>query len=319
MALRETRLKYFVSDVDIYFHYFGEFDLTSKYNSPFRNDPRASFMFKNIGSFKNPEIIWNDFGMIDLPQRNGVGFVQTLYNINRVAAVDKIWEEMVLSSEVKLVKRKINQPLNLPYEYTKGELQDFELAYWNLMHIEKWRLDFFNVHSLVSLRRVGKKLWGSVEDNPAFIYLFEKEDAFKAYRPLDKWGDKFRGVNNGNILEGYDQLPHQGETLFVTSSLKDTIVVNKAGWWGTNPTSENSRRALYSHVRELNCRFKNIYTFFDNDVPGINAALSLQRETGWKPIMLPSKETKDPSDLVMYEGNYLYLKIFLSRKIKELC
>lgn len=311
----ESRLRFYVGDVEIYHFYFGDFDLITKYTSPFphRNDPNPSFMFQNVGTYSSPKILWNDFGLTDIKYKDGLGFVMEYYQISRKDAVRKVWKEMVKDQSVRIVKPKLNQPVNLPYEYTVGEIQDFEMKYWSRLHFTKKLLTFYNVKSLVSMRRIGKQIWGTTEDNPAFIYLFSIEDVFKAYRPLDPNKDKFRGQGNGNVLEGYDQLPTRGQHLFITSSLKDTITLRMLGYLAVNPTSENSKRALYSKIRELNQRFDKIYIFFDNDAPGIRAAKSLSRDTGWKVVMLPTHSTKDPSDLVMETGNYLELSIFFSK------
>lgn len=310
----ETRLRFYLEDTQIYHYYFGDFDLSSKYKSPFphRRDPNPSFMFKNVGTWSSPKILWNDFGMTDIKYKDGIGFVMEYFQISRKNAVRKIWKDIVMNPDVILVKPRILQPLNLPYEYTKEDIQDFELKYWSKLWFSKMFLKFFNVHSMKSMRRVGKKLWWSTEDNPTFIYLFSKRGAFKAYRPLDPRKDKFRGQNNGDVLEGYDQLPRIGQHLIITSSLKDTMTLRKLGYLAVNPTSENSKRGLYRIIRELNQRFYKIYILFDNDMPGIRAARSLARETGWEVIMLPTWSTKDPSDLVMKTENYLALSIFFN-------
>lgn len=309
----ETRLRFYVDDTQIYHHYFGEFDLRSKYSSPFphRRDPVPSFMFKNVGTWSSPKILWNDFGMTDIKYKDGIGFVMEYFQISRKQAVRRIWKDMVMDPNVRMVKPRIQQPLNLPYEFDKDDIQDFEMKYWGRLWFSKQHLKFFNVHSLTAMRRVGKKLWWSTSENPTFIYLFSKKGAFKAYRPLDPRKDKFRGQNNGDILEGYDQLPKTGQHLIITSSLKDTMTLRKLGYLAVNPTSENSKRGLYKRIRELNYRFNNnIYILFDNDKPGIRAARSLAQETGWKVIMLPTWSSKDPSDLVMSTGNYLALSMF---------
>lgn len=311
----ETRLRFYVDDTAIYHFYFGEFDLTTKYRSPFphRTDPNPSFMFKNVGTWSAQKVLWNDFGMDGIKYKDGIGFVMEYFRISRKNAVRKIWKEMVLDPDAKLVKPRVKQPLNLPYEYTEEDIQDFEMDYWGRLWFTKEFLKYFNVHSLRSMRRVGKKLWGSEKDNPTFIYLFSKKGAFKAYRPLDPNKDKFRGQNNGDVLEGYDQLPPRGQHLIITSSLKDTMTLRRLGYLAINPTSENSKRALYKKVRELNMRFNNnVYILFDNDPPGIKSAKSLALVTGWKPIFLPKTFSKDPSDLTMKTGNYLALSMFFA-------
>lgn len=305
----ETRLRFYVGDIEIYHFYFGDFSLTEKYESPFphRNDPNPSFMFKNIGSYSNPKIIWNDFGMDDIKYKDGIGFVMMFYGLNRSDAVRKIWNEMVRDKDTRIIKPRISHPIKLPYEFGEQPLQDWEMVYWRKLYFNESFMKFFNVWSLKYIRRVDKVIWKSEKDNPTYIYLFSKQNAFKAYRPLDPDKDKFRGQNNGDILEGYDQLPKTGDVLFITSSLKDTMTLRRMGLLGINPTSENSKRALYLKIRELNQRFSKIYILFDNDGPGIKSALNLANDTGWEPVFIPKYLSKDPSDLVMKTKNYFEL------------
>lgn len=309
--LSELRLKFYVTDALVYKTYFGEFSLGTKYHSPFRgNDPTPSFTFKAVGD----RIIWKDFGLYSDKVKDGIGFVQQLFGLSRSKAVLKIWDEIVMNRGVKLFSPPISKPLVLPYDFTAAPLQDFELEYYKTLWMDKRFLEFFNVHSLKSLRRLDYTVWQSVPENPVFIYLFSQGDTiFKAYRPLDPNKDKFRGQNNGHILEGYDQLPKNGEHLIINSSFKDTKVCRRLGYLGTNPTSENSLKTLLSYARELNCRFNNnIYILFDLDGAGRESTRRLMQHTGWKPIFL-SGTFKDPADIVKNTGNYFELSNLFSK------
>lgn len=314
----ERRLRFYVSDAVIYKHYFGDFNLVNKYHSPFphRDDPRPSFKFVNIGSMKNPRIIWTDFGLSGAKYRDGIGFVMEYFGISRKAAARKIWNELVRDQNVSIKRPVIKYPLNLPYEYGGQPLSDEEMEYWNRLSIPKKLLEAYRISSLAFMRRAGDLIWKSEKDNPTYLYEFSKKDAFKAYRPLDPNKDKFRGQNNGSILEGYDQLPRNGEVLFITSSLKDTLTLRNLGFLAINPTSENSRRALLGKAKELLQRFEKIYILYDNDRPGIIATKVLAQKTGWIPLFLPQHFTKDPSDLVMKSnGRYKQLRKFLYERL----
>lgn len=312
---RALRLKFYLSDVQIIRHYFGDFDLNSKYNSPFRDDPNPSLAFK----LKSGKLMWTDFGLTTDNIRDGIGFVQQLYDLSRKEAINKIFKDIIKNKATVVKKATIEIPLKVPYEFTIGDIQDFEMKYWSKLYFTRELLKFYNVHSLISLRRVGKKIWGTEIDSPTFIYLFSKKGAFKAYRPLDKFRDKFRGQNNGDILEGYEQLPKTGSHLIITSSLKDTMTLRNMGVLALNPTSENSKQALLNKAKELNQRFKKIYILFDYDKAGIDSSYVLSKQTGWEVINLflydktNKKYIKDPSDSVMVSNTYFYLINLLSK------
>lgn len=313
----EKRLRFYVSDAVIYKHYFGDFNLVNKYHSPFphRDDPRPSFKFVNVGTIKNPRIIWTDFGLSGAKYRDGVGFVMEYFGLSRKAAARKIWNELVKKEGVSIKKPIIRYPINLPYEYAGQPLSDKELEYWHRLSIGKELLEAYRISSLAFMRRAGDLIWKSEESNPTFLYEFSKENAFKAYRPLDPNKDKFRGQNNGTVVEGYDQLPRNGKVLIITSSLKDTLTLRNLGFLAINPTSENSRKGLMLIARELNQRFEKIYVLLDNDRPGIYATRVLAQKTGWKPLYLPQHFLKDPSDMVMNTGRYQHLRLFLNERL----
>lgn len=308
----ETRLRFYVDDSVIYQYYFGDFDLKSKYHSPLRKDPTPSFMFKNIGTSNIPRIIWNDFGADEIKHKDAIGFVMALEHLSRKEAVALIWKELVVPEKVSITPPKLVMPIKLPYEYRDDEIQDFEMEFWDKFWIGRDLLDFYNVRSLRRLSRMGKKLWGSEPGDPAFIYVFEPKKKFKTYRPYDKL-NKFRGSDNGDVIEGYDQLPQCGDHLFITSSLKDTMTLRRCGFLACNPTSENSKKALYPKVRELNQRFGNVRILFDNDTPGMVSAMNLSKITGWEAVMIPPQFPKDPSDIVKNTGNYFLLSEFFSK------
>jgi hypothetical protein len=265
---------------------------------------------------------------MDKPKYNdAIGFVMQLEGLSREQAVDKIWRELVMDEGVKITRKPIEKPVKFDYEINTQELRDWEVGYWkDNLHIYRDMLGFFDIESLKSLERLQRTIWKSTKSNPAYAYMFGEDGVFKAYRPLDPDGDKFRGQNNGHIIEGWNQLPRSGEHLFIGSSLKDTVVTRKVGVLGCNPTSENSFRAILGKVREINARFKNVYILFDNDRAGREAAMYLAWMTGWTPVFIDNlrifntnktKSAKDPSDTVEFSSSYLYLSGFFSKFVTQ--
>ena len=250
---------------------------------------------------------------------DGVGFVQAMYNLSRHDAIRKVWKDIVLESEDSLKPVRIEYPVKLDYEYMAGDLKEFELTYWRTMFIDKELLDFYQVRSLVSLRRAGKLMRQTKEDNPEFIYLF-KERSFKTYRPYGDPGDKFRGQRNGKVLEGYNQLPPYGKILIVTSSLKDVIVLRNLGYYAIAPSSETSWRYLVEMAPELSMRFEHIFILFDPDRAGIESATKVHKLTFWEILLMPyriTKEVKDSSDWVTFDESYYNLDTWIRGVLKE--
>ena len=130
---------------------------------------------------------------------------------------------------------------------------------------------------------------------------------------IDPNGDKFRGQNNGDILEGYEQLPDEWEHLIITKSTKDIMTLRRIGVVSCSPTSENSFRTLLSKKDELNERFKRKFIFFDNDTPGIKASRLIHEATGWESFCLPINMGKDPNELVSKDKSYKRLLAFIHK------
>jgi len=307
--ISEERLKLFVDDKHIYDFYLGGFDINVKYNSPLRQDPKPSFQIKKS---KDGNLYCKDYGLSEQKGFNAISFVMHLYEIDREEAVKKIWDDMVISGEPISNVRVSPDTSKIPYKFFYSELRDWELLYWSKLGISKNILDLYKVKSLTGLYKTDRLVWKSVEDNPAYIYLYTDPKAFKCYRPLDK-ADKFRGQDNGNIIEGYDQLPDEWEHLVITKSTKDIMLLRSFGVVSCSPTSENSFNTLYNRAEELNGRFSIIYVMYDNDEPGIRAANKICAETGWKNIMFPKSFAKDPSDFIMYGGDKRKLEKFFSK------
>lgn len=313
--ITEERLRLYLDDIYIYNFYFGDFNLNYKYNSPLRDDPKPSFQIKIS---KSGNLYWKDYGLDKQHGYDAIAFVMHYYDIDRKEAVKKIWNDIIKSGKPLPVIKLGADTSSVKYKHYYGELRDWEMKYWVSRLIPRKILDFFRVKSLTALYKTDKLIWKSTEDNPAYIYLYEDGKAFKAYRPLDPQGDKFRGQDNGEIIEGYDQLPDEWEHLIITKATKDVMTFRTIGVVSCSPTSENSFRTILAKKDEFNARFKRIFIFFDNDKAGIKAAKFLHEATGWTIIMLPEDHAKDPSDLVVKDGSFDRLEKFLSKlKLKR--
>ena len=119
----------------------------------------------------------------------------------------------------------------------------------------------------------------------------------KIYRFLSNWSSK--------LIQGSKQLPSSGDYLVVTKSLKDVMTLYELNIPAIAPCSENSFLSQTQFDR-LKLKFKKIYLFYDNDLPGIRAMQKIRKEfPEVHPIWIPRKiGAKDISDLVKKKGVY---------------
>jgi len=317
----EERIKFYLKDEQIYQYYFGDIELGKKYHSPIREkDPNPSLVFMVYDG----KVFWKDFGATNVEFHDAIGFVKELKSfeegevLTRKETIDIIFEELVKKGNAPKRTKRLKEKPVLFYEVEYRELNDEELLFWNKLHLYRRDLDKFKVKAVQGLYMNCSFIRNSIPGDPMYVYLSPFRDSFKAYRPYAKEKtQKFKGVANGHIVEGWESLPKFGDICMINSSMKDTMVMTKAGYPGCNPTSENAMAIMLDKARELNARFKRVVIFFDNDKPGIEAARKLQIETGWDSICLPQTWAKDPSDLVMEDGNYFNLIRFVERSLKQ--
>lgn len=303
--VNETRLKFYLSDHDIYEYYFGRISFERKFRSPFRRDPVPSLSF-----YKSKDVIrWRDFGLPEQKGSDGIAFVQHLFDISRDDAIYLIWDEII---EDNNIPKRLKPLKSTSYNFTVEEKElTYELNYFRKAFINKPLLDFYNVHGVEAAKINNDCIFNSTEEDPAFLYKFG-DNSFKTYRPLAvNKTRKFRGSNNGNVMEGWQQLPQKGDHLFINKSLKDSMVLRNMGILSTNPSGEGSLQFLKSKIRELNARFSTIRILFDYDPAGIKSSTILKELTGWENVFLDKE--KDCYDNVVKYGNYFWLSNFFKQ------
>lgn len=152
------------------------------------------------------------------------------------------------------------------------------------------------------------------------IYAFtEFKSHVKIYRPHHK----LRFVSNcdQNDIGGYSKLPVAGESLIISKSYKDHRILKNQDLinviWFQNEGCVPNEEILI----DLCERFDNIYIFFDNDTPGMEAAYKLTSIINnlypekALPCWIPenSNNIKDPGNM-LEKGKKKELKEFLIYK-----
>jgi hypothetical protein len=106
----------------------------------------------------------------------------------------------------------------------------------------------------------------------------------------------------GNYVQGLEQLPSDGNILFITSSLKDICVLHEIGIPAIAPNAESSflDENLIEHLKT---RFKRIYVNYDSDDPGVRASISFTEKYNLEYWNIPKEyECKDVSDYINRYG-----------------
>ena len=296
-----------IDQKDIYEFYLGKIINENKFSKCcFHDDKNPSLRFYK-SKFNNL-----NFKCFGCGKHGGViNFVQDLYNLSFGKTLELITKDFKLNntSSTLVVEKKsivIEKTVETQIIPSYQSFNKIDYNYWNQFYIPLDLAYKYGIRSCSKIEIITKNneyiLWGKYYNfNP--IYSYKINNHFKGYRPLnyDKLG---KWITNTKIddVQGLKQLKST-ENLILTSSLKDTIVLNILGY---NAIALNSE----SQYTDLDIS----YIFYDNDNPGINYAkkLSEKRNIPYIHIPLEYKE-KDISDFVksynLEEGKKLMNKL----------
>ena len=230
-----------------------------------------------------------------------LGYQRTVDNLLNLK--DKYPEDIKVVIEDRSVFDFIEKPL--------------ETNYFEGFRISRKTLEKYNVKSLRALYINESLVWRGTEANP--VYLYTVNERFKAYKPLAKdKANKWKSNTKLDDVFGLEQLPEKGSILFVTSSLKDVMLLDELGFPSIAFPSEEfpikgeSSRKVADILKSLEPRFKHILFLLNNDSTGIRMSKKCKEKYGYDYIVLP-EGPKDPSD---YAKKYNVTKT--KRTIKKL-
>jgi len=304
-----------VDEYTLYCKYLGfEPMLRTRYNSFIRTkdeDPSFS-LFES--TFSDREYTWKDsalgesgeiFKLIRLmfnlkTAKEAYAMVDVDFNLgygsNKPYIGEKIkWATVPQTKEVMKIAIKTQ-------EFTKPDM-----LFWNSFGVSKTTLKIFNVNSL-------KFVWYTeFQPTPALMsglaFSYRVNGKYKIYRPYNK-KYKWRNDFDEKCLEGFAQLKYRSDTLIITKSLKDVMVLYELGFEAVAVRSENTMMP-YQYMSHFNKKYKRILILFDNDMKH-NGEEYLQKKI-YVPI---DSGTKDISD---YRRRYgfgkaLYLMNILTQQ-----
>jgi len=288
-----------ISEYDIYAYYLGNIEVGKVTTSPFRRDDNPSF---GIYLGNNGVLMYNDYL---LGSGNCIMFVQRMENCTWWEALCILNERYSLGYGATVKKKsgythkpvitntKVLDKIEKWIDIKVRAWEIYDRDYWSKYEITLSTLQFFNVYPI-------QRFWiNSMRfnvDRLAYAYYYEPR-VFKIYQPNStdfKW---VSNIKTPELYQGHYQLPDTNQLLFITSSLKDVMVLHEAGFSAIAPHTEHQilSDSLYQQYSK---RFDAIIIFYDNDEAGITHAKKMQEKFGLKYLVLPESDTKDPSDFV---------------------
>lgn len=296
------------NQIEIYKAHFGEIKLGVSIRSPIREDKHPSCcLYLNEGN----KLYLKDFA------------TGTFLNIFELL----MFKYKITFSEVlrmltnSTFSSQFHKPLHGQIKKEKADIQIIptvftykQLAYWNSYGITSHILAKYNVCPIKALWINGYRLYTYTEFNPAYAYIFSKED-YKIYFPQMKLSSSssnglkpLKFLSNTNKIQGLKQLPKTGNLLIITKSYKDVMVFDSFGIPAIAPQAE-SNILKPELISLLKTRFKKIIVLYDFDYAGIKGANKIHKDFGLERVFLTNGKyktkdykAKDPSDYRRYYG-----------------
>lgn len=268
-----------LSDWEIYEYYLEEKIYPNKLIScRFHDDsdPSLGFYKTKFGNIRyNCFSCGNKGGAIDL--------VCEIKQISFQEAIKLIVDDLILTGNYKKNTTTTTYNKRSEFKVVKStdlyiERRSFNITdvnYWKQYNISLEDLLYFNVFAAkrVFYKKGSKsyKLLGvDTVNNP--IYIYKYGNGYKVYKPLNesKKGKWFQTTNKDD-LQGLQSLNNISEVLFITSSLKDAIILYKYGYAAIAPNSE-SNVIPDNIILQFKKQFKKIVLLYDSDIAGYKYA-----------------------------------------------
>lgn len=287
------------------------------------NSPSLGFYKTEAGNIR-----YNCFGCG--AQGGVIDFVQNMFNISFEEASMKIQhdlgnfnalERISVTNNINTFDYKESVSERLKIIPIERSFNDIDYNYWNSYGLEL--IDVYNggiepcSRVYYNNKNKGTKLLCYHEDSNPIYRIKLNKGIYKIYRPLNptKSGKWFANSGSEDI-QGINLISEHRDILFITSSMKDVLVLRKIGYDAIAPNGEGVR-IPDKIIDYLVATSNNILYFNDSDEAGYNYTEKMSKETGFKSIFIPEKyKVKDISDFVK-ENNIVEAKELVKTLIKE--
>ena len=176
---------------------------------------------------------------------------------------------------------------------------DYDREFWGQWDFKKETLELYHTQPVERVWVNGELVYTYMRPmDVGYVYHFGDYD-YKVYFPRR---EKYRFLhNNAEIVQGYLQLPPNGEFCIVTKSLKDIMKLYEFGIAAVAPMSE-SQMLSTDMLTDLRQRFTKLFSLYDNDRPGKRTTVRMRSEQGMIPLLMPKGYPKDFTDFYNQRG-----------------
>lgn len=308
-----------ISEYDIFKHYCPNFvNLGEKFCSDLRKDSTPSV---SIVEWKSG-LLYKDFGYPD-HTFNCFSYVMFKYNIDFISCLETISRDFALNLAPQ---REVTRRAKI-YSYTprpkRKSIIKIKSRNWDKRDADYWKQYGISKDLLIQYQVIPIDYFWINEARfrvKKLGYAYRFRSGYKIYQPYET-DDKWYSNIGTDVLQGYQQIAAHSDTLIITSSLKDVLVIRTLGYDAIAPQSEMVE-LKEEQVIELRKRFSNIVLLYDNDFtsehnPGQRMAEKLCSRFGFHNLCIPtSYGSKDISDLVKHHGVGV-AKQFINRELNE--
>lgn len=314
-----TDLLNYIPQEDIAFRYISGFNkIGNFFKSEFRSEKEPS---STVFVGKRGDLLFKDFGDPNLPKAiTVIQYVQHKYQLEYQSAINKIAIDFGLidgkSSDLSLVnvgkgkiKRGVYKPPSDPtiIRVKKRKWGQHDVDYWSQFCITTKLLESNNIFPISHVWFNNKPPIEFTSDYNVYTFdyyysKFSKVFQRKIYQPLDTKGFKWFSNVDHTTVQHVNKIPKEGgELLVITSSLKDAMIFELLNIYSIAPNSESSflPEKYWNKIKD---RWKHIYLYLDNDMPGIKYAERLSKEYSIPYVYNEAGEPKDISDYVKKYG-----------------
>ena len=265
-----------ITEYDIFKYYIESFEKPGKkFCSELRADKNPSCSIKVMASGKAVYRDWATGEVYDCFK-----YVQQKYSLKYHECLRVVSNDFNLglsSGDIELKKTKaiIGEHFKKQPKYSDTSIKIVSIpftsigkSYWECYGISENVLNKYQVKQ-ISHYYINTSLITIPKKEIAFAYSFGNYK-YKILRPS---GNKWKLISNvsSSIVQGLKQLEECGDTLFITKSLKDVMVLHSLGFDAIAPQSENTIIPLKIIVYLKSC-WRRIIIYYDNDDPGITAS-----------------------------------------------
>jgi len=302
-----------------------------KFNSEFRDDKNPSAI---VSYAANGECRYMDFGdplqtksqdVYDyIGKKFGLNFFEVLQKINVdfKLGLGYLTKDPITGSRYKKQVHSNSKQTKSTYSLPvrKIHLTNDHYRYWMQYDLTRSEIDYllnlFNINAISEFWLNTDKITNKhyLITNIGFSYDLHFVSGImlrKVYLPSDKGSTFF--TNSNMPTQGYKQLPKTGDLLFITSSMKDVIILRACGFYAVAPSNENVfiRNEVYEDLKN---RFTHKIILYDNDYSkesnwGKMFAEKHAKKYNIPYILLPDWLGKDPSDHVRKNGRNSLINI----------